>query len=97
MLSLICAWINGWVNNRDAGDLRRHGTDYYVIVMQCKFDKYHLVMVTEDTNIKTSTFPWVNTRFDILFYALFSTFMQTKKTQHKFWQKRFDIPIVRKL
>ena len=24
MLSLICAWINGWVNNREAGDLRRH-------------------------------------------------------------------------
>ena len=22
--SLICAWINGWVNNREAGDLRRH-------------------------------------------------------------------------
>ena len=24
MFSLICAWINGWVNNRKAGDLRRH-------------------------------------------------------------------------
>ena len=24
MFSLICAWINGWVNNREAGDLRRH-------------------------------------------------------------------------
>ena len=23
MFSLICAWINGWVNNREAGDLRR--------------------------------------------------------------------------
>ena len=22
--SLICTWINGWVNNREAGDLRRH-------------------------------------------------------------------------
>ena len=22
MFSLICAWINGWVNNREAGDLR---------------------------------------------------------------------------
>ena len=31
--SLICAWINGWVNNRDAGDLRRHRADYDVIVM----------------------------------------------------------------
>ena len=24
MLSLICAWINGWVNNREAGVFRRH-------------------------------------------------------------------------
>ena len=31
--SLICAWINGWVNNREAGDLRRHRAHYDVIVM----------------------------------------------------------------
>ena len=24
MFSLICAWINGWIINREAGDLRRH-------------------------------------------------------------------------
>ena len=24
MFSMICAWTNGWVNNREAGDLRRH-------------------------------------------------------------------------
>ena len=33
MFSLICGWTNGWVNNRDAGDLRRHGARYDVIVM----------------------------------------------------------------
>ena len=33
MFSLICAWINGWVNNREAGDLRRHRTHYDVTVM----------------------------------------------------------------
>ena len=33
MLSLIWAWINGWVNNRAAGDLRRHHAHYDVIVM----------------------------------------------------------------
>ena len=31
MFSLICAWINGWVN--EAGDLRCHRAHYYVIVM----------------------------------------------------------------
>ena len=29
----VCAWPNGWANNRDTGDLRRHCTHYYVIVM----------------------------------------------------------------
>ena len=33
MFSLICAWINGWVNNREAGDLRRHRAHYNVIVL----------------------------------------------------------------
>ena len=30
--SLICVWINGWVNNREAGDLRRCRAHYDVIV-----------------------------------------------------------------
>ena len=30
VFSFICAWIKGWVNNRQAGDLRRH---YEIIVM----------------------------------------------------------------
>ena len=33
MFSLICAWINGWVNNREAGDLRRHCAHYDVTVI----------------------------------------------------------------
>ena len=33
MFSLIWAWINGWVNNREAGDLRRHQVHYDVTVM----------------------------------------------------------------
>ena len=33
MFSLICVQINGWVNNRKAGDLRRYRTHYVVIVM----------------------------------------------------------------
>ena len=34
MFSLICAWKNGWINNREAGDLRRHRIHYDVTVMQ---------------------------------------------------------------
>ena len=33
MFSLICTWINGWVNNGEAGDLRPHRTHYDVTVM----------------------------------------------------------------
>ena len=33
MLSLICAWINRWVKNGEAGDLRRYHAHYDVIVM----------------------------------------------------------------
>ena len=32
MFSLICVWINVWVNIREAGDLRRHHGHYDVIV-----------------------------------------------------------------
>ena len=31
--SLICAWINYWVNNREAGDLRRYRAHYDVTLM----------------------------------------------------------------
>ena len=39
MFSLICTWITDWVNNRDAGDLRRHRAHHDVIVMSdpCEF------------------------------------------------------------
>ena len=35
MFSLICVWINDWVNNREAGDLRRHRAHHDFIVMKC--------------------------------------------------------------
>ena len=34
VFSLICVWINDWVNNREAGDLRRYRAHSYVIVMR---------------------------------------------------------------
>ena len=35
IFSFICAWTNGWANNRDAGDLRRHWVHYDVTVLLC--------------------------------------------------------------
>ena len=37
MFSLICAWINGWVNNGEAGDLIRHRAHYDVTLMSTSF------------------------------------------------------------
>ena len=37
MSSLICVWTNGWVNKREAGDLRRHCAHYDATVMSFIF------------------------------------------------------------
>ena len=37
MFTLIWVWINGWVNNREAGYLRRYRGHYDVIVMSNDF------------------------------------------------------------
>ena len=42
MLSLTCVWINGWLNNSEAGDLRRYRAHYDVTVKT-------LVAITEST------------------------------------------------
>ena len=39
MFSLICVWINDWVNNREAGDLRRYRAHCDVSVMWLRL--YH--------------------------------------------------------
>ena len=36
MFSLICVWINDWVNNREAGGLRRYRAHYDVIGMRIR-------------------------------------------------------------
>ena len=41
VFTLICDWINGWVNNRKAGVLRRRRAHYDVIVMPMECKKFH--------------------------------------------------------
>ena len=48
MFSLICVWINGWVYNREAGDLRPYRAHYDVIVM-----KYYLYVLLQHTSAIT--------------------------------------------
>ena len=47
MSSLTCAWINGWVSNREAGDLRRHRAHYDVTVTA--FVEFWLVVIVLST------------------------------------------------
>ena len=46
MFFFICDWINDWVNNREAGDLRRYRVHYDVIVMLRTLTGYHNNMVS---------------------------------------------------
>ena len=50
MFSLISAWINGWVNNRQAGDLRRNRTHYDVSVKE-----YFMNAISADVNLLVLT------------------------------------------
>ena len=48
IFSLICAWINCWVNNGEAGHLRHHRAHYDVIVM------YHILCLSAANCILSS-------------------------------------------
>ena len=50
IFSLICAWINGWVNNRKAGDLRLHNAHYDVTVM--------VQYITMNNFLDLGAYPW---------------------------------------
>ena len=52
MFSLICVWINDWVNNREAGDSRRYRAHYDVIVMI----HWNWTIVCEEIAFKSITF-----------------------------------------
>ena len=64
MFSLICAWINGWVNNGEASDLRRHHTHYDAPVMSHPKSNQDRVKVTNlKKNGKNSQFEIVQRKF----------------------------------
>ena len=59
MFPLICAWINGWVNNRDAGDLRWYRAHYDVIVMperpECWQGGYFRTLYPPDSHLNLTS------------------------------------------
>ena len=50
MFSLICAWINDWVNNHETGDLRHHGAHYDIIVMRISSTVNSPIPITQWVN-----------------------------------------------
>ena len=58
MFSLICVWINGWVNNSEAGDLGRYHAHYDVTVMEidiCCFSDQYTWSVVSCQSVHTDT------------------------------------------
>ena len=59
MFSLICAWTNRWVNNRMAGDLRRHQSHYDVRVMSNLINRAGLLCLAADKSLSMITIPFL--------------------------------------
>ena len=57
MFSLICTWINGWINEREAIDLRRVRTHYDVTVMWASI--YVTNLVINSTQLNSKYFYWI--------------------------------------
>ena len=62
MFSLICAWINSWVNNREASDFKCHRTHYDVIVCFHHFSMVCLVQVFQAAQLVQFLRPSENRR-----------------------------------
>ena len=74
MFSLICVWINDWVNNREAGDSRRYRAHYDVIVMflcqmQCSHVTEGMTRILVTDNLRTGFF-YKNRRFERMLLSL---------------------------
>ena len=92
-VSFICVWINGWVNNREAGDLKRYRAHYDVTVMNLLTT--HLPSTGRTDWPKICLSPWrhkqmVPMRFKFLHRYLFTMLLlwsfcawkKTKQTRH---------------
>ena len=75
MFSMICAWINGWVNNREAGDLRRRRAHYEFIVMNFLMRHISLLMhisiydICAKYGVLWSVMIWQTMAFDYMLHT----------------------------
>ena len=65
MFSLICVWMNSWVNNREAGDLRRYRAHYDVIVMST-----HTLTIIHIWLNNTQPYRWIQRKYWLLYPSI---------------------------
>ena len=68
MFSSICVWINGWVNNRKAGDLRRYRSHYDIIEILTN-ERVHTTSPSTIITLMSAAcqlFPWLPWRWKIV-------------------------------
>ena len=68
MFYMTCAWINAWINSREAGGLIRHRAHYDAIVMDPRHLSVHVVIcITNiDFHPTVSLHHWIRTKEDTL-------------------------------
>ena len=86
MFSMICAWTNGWVNNRDADHFRRRCTHYDVTV-GCDSISYQL-------NLGAVQRPWSSSSRSVWWASYRSPHGAWKPTQH-IWSRETAFRICR--
>ena len=80
MFSLISAWINAWINNRDAVDLRRHRAHYDVILM------YTVSLIDYMSLVQC---PWMlqtNEAYLLVGHKWSRKYTMSTKTRHSHWK-----------
>ena len=98
MFSLICVWINGWENNREAGDLRSYRAHYDVIVVMWVNTGYS-VLVPHVTRPSAGTvmhvsFKALRCRLSILLLQAWSFGTNVNFiTVDDFWQNTQNSPV----
>ena len=83
-VSLICVWINGWVNNRKTGDLRHYHAHNEVIVMVC-LNK----LLNQHLNCQWFEVPWFSCAMIVVSFPVKQLSMLFHREWVYFWSGKF--------
>ena len=87
VFSLTYTRIHGWVNNREAGDLRRHRSHYDVNLMQCTSKIYYQSVILLRKYQKLRNCWWISSQVDFLLCVISPC---TPTIPSKFWINCFS-------